>query len=78
MNVCMVHFQSQNSHAHFSAGKGGFDGGSNLLGKNNHAAQFIVGKVKQIVHLALGNYQGVTLSHGTDVEKENSSFSAHL
>ena len=69
VDVGVVDFKPEHCHAYFAAGVCLTDGGGDTLGKDNHAGEFVVGEVEEIVYFALGHYEGVTLGKGVDVEK---------
>ena len=69
VDVGVVHFKSEHSHAYLAAGKCLLDGGGDALGKDDHAGEFFVGEVEEIVYFAFGHYKGMALGKGVDVKK---------
>ena len=69
MDMCVGHFQPEHALSDFDARNGALDGKGHFLCKDLESCQFIVFKVEDIIYLALGNNQSMSLLQGTDVEK---------
>ena len=69
VNVSVGNLKAQYTLSNLHAGNRFLDSDGNLLCENLKASQFLVGKVKDVVNLALGDYQSVTLLQRADVEE---------
>ena len=69
VDVGMRNFQAQYALAYLNAGDGFLNGNGHLLGKYLQAGQLFVGEVEDVVHLALGDDQCMSLLQGADIEE---------
>ena len=69
MDVGMRHFQSDDSHTYALARHGFLDGLGHFLGKDHHAADFVILKVEDVVVFAFRNHQGMAFGDGIDVHE---------
>ena len=69
VDVCVAHFETDDTLSHLFTWDGLLDGHSHLLGKDLQAGQLLVGEVEDIVHLALRDHQSVALGQRADVQE---------
>ena len=69
MDMCVGHLEAQHCHAHLAAWYSALDGGGHALGKELQTGIFVVSEVKDIIYLALGYDERVTLSERIDVKE---------
>jgi hypothetical protein len=69
MDVGVRHLETEDGLTHLDAGDNAFDGTGDMSGEDVEARQFVVLKVKDVIYLATGDDEGVTLSHGVDIKE---------
>lgn len=75
MNVCVWHLQSKDGLADLDTAKHFFLSNSDLFGKKLQVAQLPVGKVEQVVNLALRDTQHMTAYQWIDIQECKAVFS---